>query len=648
MITEEVIVTHYFLHHFTSPQEKDYGASVTIAYAQSNWTCFRARARKDVCTAMAKLVSDFVLERLSEWGIKRMYGFPGDGINGMLGALERHKDLFEFVQVRHEEMSAFMASAHAKYTGEVGLCMATSGPGAIHLLNGLYDAKMDHMPVVAVVGQAARSAVGGNYQQENDLGVLFKDVAGEYVETIMDPDQARPVIDRAVRIAITERTVTCIIIPKDVQDLDAVEMPPHKHNMIITGTGYCKPYITPSKEDLQKAADILNEAQRVAILVGAGARGAGEEVAQVADLLGCGVAKALLGKDVLADTLPFVTGGIGLLGTKPSSDMMEGCDALLMVGSGFPYAEFLPKPGQARGIQIDIDGRMLSIRYPMELPLIGDSKQSLQALIPLLQRKTDRSWREQIESNIKDWWEVVEARAKESADPINPAYVAHVLSPMLPDNALLSADAGTTANWYGRGLKFRGEMKGSLSGSLASMGGAVPYAISAKFAYPDRPVVCLTGDGAVQMLGINEFITVAKYHKQWSNQTLIFIVFNNQDLNQVSWEMRVEEGNPRLPMTQSIPDFPYDTYADSIGLMGIRVDKPEDLAHAFERAFAADRPVVMNVYTSPNVETLPPHISFEQARNFGFSLLKGDPNEGGIIKESVKSLVEGILPHKSN
>jgi pyruvate dehydrogenase (quinone) len=597
---------------------------------------------------MAKLVSDFVLERLSEWGIKRMYGFPGDGINGMLGALERHKDLFEFVQVRHEEMSAFMASAHAKYTGEVGLCMATSGPGAIHLLNGLYDAKMDHMPVVAVVGQAARSAVGGNYQQENDLGVLFKDVAGEYVETIMDPDQARPVIDRAVRIAITERTVTCIIIPKDVQDLDAVEMPPHKHNMIITGTGYCKPYITPSKEDLQKAADILNEAQRVAILVGAGARGAGEEVAQVADLLGCGVAKALLGKDVLADTLPFVTGGIGLLGTKPSSDMMEGCDALLMVGSGFPYAEFLPKPGQARGIQIDIDGRMLSIRYPMELPLIGDSKQSLQALIPLLQRKTDRSWREQIESNIKDWWEVVEARAKESADPINPAYVAHVLSPMLPDNALLSADAGTTANWYGRGLKFRGEMKGSLSGSLASMGGAVPYAISAKFAYPDRPVVCLTGDGAVQMLGINEFITVAKYHKQWSNQTLIFIVFNNQDLNQVSWEMRVEEGNPRLPMTQSIPDFPYDTYADSIGLMGIRVDKPEDLAHAFERAFAADRPVVMNVYTSPNVETLPPHISFEQARNFGFSLLKGDPNEGGIIKESVKSLVEGILPHKSN
>ena len=596
---------------------------------------------------MAKLVSDFVLERLSEWGIKRMYGFPGDGINGMLGALERHKELFEFVQVRHEEMAAFMASAHAKYTGEVGLCMATSGPGAIHLLNGLYDAKMDHMPVVAVVGQAARSAVGGNYQQENDLNVLFKDVAGEYVETVMDAVQARSVIDRAVRIAITERTVTCIILPKDVQDLEAVEMPPHKHNMVITGTGYYPPYIRPNDAELQKAADILNEGKKVAILVGAGARGAGAEITQVADLLGCGVAKALLGKDVLPDDLPFITGGLGLLGTRPSWNMMTECDTLLMVGSSFPYAEFLPKPGQARGIQIDIDGRMLSIRYPMELPLIGDSKQSLQALIPLLQRKTDRSWREKLESDIKDWWEVVAARAQESADPINPAYVAHTLSPLLPDNSLLSADAGTTANWYGRGLKFRAGMKGSLSGSLASMGAAVPYAIAAKFAYPERPVVCLTGDGAVQMLGLNEFITVSKYWKQWSNPTLIFIVFNNRDLNQVSWEMRIEEGNPRLPMTQQIPDFPYDTFAESIGLTGIRVDKPEDLKGAFERAFAASTPVVMNVYTSPNVETLPPHISFEQARNFGFTLLKGDPNEGGILKESVKSLVEGVLPHKS-
>lgn len=596
---------------------------------------------------MAKLVSDFVLERLSQWGLKRLYGFPGDGINGMLGALERHKDLFEFVQVRHEEMAAFMASAHAKYTGQTGLCMATSGPGAIHLLNGLYDAKMDHQPVVAVVGQAARSAIGGNYQQENDLNVLFKDVAGEYVETITDAVQARSVIDRAVRIATTERTVTCIIIPKDVQDLEAVEMPPHKHNMVLTGLGYFPPYIRPTDEDLQKAADILNESKKVAILVGSGARDASNEIAQVAELLGCGVAKALLGKDVLPDTLPFVTGGLGLLGTKPSWNMMQECDALLMVGSSFPYAEFLPKPGQARGIQIDIDGRMLSIRYPMELALIGDSKQSLQALIPLLQRKTDRSWQEKIESDIKDWWKVIDARAQEKADPINPEYVAWTLSPMLPDNALLSADAGTTANWYGRVLKFRGNMRGSLSGSLASMAAAVPYAISAKFAYPDRPVVCLTGDGAVQMLGLNEFITVAKYWKQWSNPTLIFIVFNNQDLNQVSWEMRIEEGNPRLPMTQSIPDFPYDTFANSIGLTGIRVDKPEDLKPAFERAFSAGTPVVMNVYTSPNVEILPPHISFEEARNFGFTLLKGDPNEGGILKESVKSLVEGVLPHKS-
>jgi pyruvate dehydrogenase (quinone) len=381
-------------------------------------------------------------------------------------------------------------------------------------------------------------------------------------------------------------------------------------------------------------------------LIGAGAKGAAEEVTEVAELLGCGVAKALLGKMALPDTLPFVTGGIGLLGTKPSWDMMQECDTLLMVGSSFPYAEFLPKEGQARGIQIDIDGRMLSIRYPMELSLIGDSKQSLRALIPLLQRKEDRSWREKIESNVRDWWKLTEERARESADPINPSLVAWELSPRLPDNAILSADSGTTANWYGRIIKAREGMLGSLSGNLATMAAAVPYAMAAKFAYPDRVVVSLTGDGAVQMLGINGFITVAKYWKEWSDPRLVFIIFNNQDLNQVSWEMRVEASNPRLPLTQSLPDFPYDTYATSIGLLGMRVDKPEQLGPALDRALSADRPVVMNVYTDPNVETLPPHITPEQAREFGSALLKGDPDQGGVIKQSVKGVIDGLLPHK--
>jgi pyruvate dehydrogenase (quinone) len=593
---------------------------------------------------MSETVSDFMLKRLSAWGIKRIFGYPGDGILGIMEALERNKDLFEFVQVRHEEMAALMASAHAKYTGELGVCLATSGPGAIHLLNGLYDAKMDHQPVLAIVGQAARTALGGDYQQEVDCMSLFKDVAGEYVQMCSVPMQMRQLVDRAVRIAIAERTVTCIIMPKDVQALHAVEKPPHVHNTVHTGIGYSKPYIVPTKDELQRAADILNAGKKVSMLVGAGALGAGDEVAEVADLLGCGVAKALLGKAVLPDTLPFVTGGLGLLGTTPSWNMMMNCDTLLMVGSDFPYGEFLPREGQARGVQIDIAARRLGLRYPMEANLVGDSKESLRTLIPYLQRKTDRSWREKIESDIRDWWKVVEARAKESANPINPEYVAWELSPRLPDNCILSADSGTTANWYGRTIKMRKGMMGSVSGSLATVGAAVPYANAAKFAYPDRTVVCLTGDGAMQMNGLSALITAEKYWKNWSNPHLIYIVFNNRDLNQVTWELRIEGGNPRIPMTQAIPDFPYAGFADSIGFKGIRVDKPEDVGPALDEALAASTPVVVDVYTDPNVPTIPPHITFEEAKNYSEALLKVDPEEGGIIKESVKSVVEGIIP----
>ena len=595
---------------------------------------------------MGDTVSDFLLKRLSQWGIKRIYGYPGDGINGILGGLERHQDLFEFVQVRHEEMAAFMATAHAKFTDEVGVCLATSGPGAIHLLNGLYDAKTDHQPVVAIVGQSALPAIGGNYQQEVDLISLFKDVAGDYVQMMSSPIQARQLVDRAIRIALAERSVTCIIVPKDVQEMDAVEQPPHAHNTVHTGSGYSQPRVIPTEADLKRAADVLNAGNKVAMLVGAGAKHAPEEVTEVADLLGCGVAKALLGKQVLPDDLPWVTGCIGLLGTKPSYDMMMDCDTLLMVGSSFPYGEFLPREGQARGVQIDIDGKMLSLRYPVEVNLIGDSAETLRALIPFLQRKTDRSWREKIESNYRDWWKVVEARCMASADPLNPERIFWELSSRLPNNSILAGDAGTATNWYGQIIKMRRGMMGSLSGSLATMGAAVPYAIAAKFAYPDRVPIALTGDGAMQMNGINELITVAKYWRKWSDPRLIFLVLNNRDLNQVTWEMRVEAGNPKLETTQDLPDFPYARYAESIGLQGIRVDKAEDVGRSWDEALSANRPVVFEAYTSGDVPTLPPHISLKQAKHYTSALVKGDPEEASVIKQSVKGVVEGILPHK--
>src|SRR2546421_54861 len=573
---------------------------------------------------MAKSTADFILERLVENGVKRIYGYPGDGINAIIGALERHEDKLKFVQVRHEEQAAFMACAHAKWTGEVGVCLATSGPGAIHLLNGLYDAKLDHQPVLAIVGQQARAGLGGNYQQEVDLTTLFKDVAHEFVQVAMEPAQVRHLIDRACRIALAERDVTAIIIPNDVQESDAVPQPPHKHGTVHSGPGYRAPRVLPKDEDLDRAAEVLNAGQRVAMLVGAGALHAGEEIQQAAELLGAGVAKALLGKAVLPDDLPYVTGSIGLLGTKPSWTLMMDCDTLLMVGSSFPYSEFLPEEGQARGVQVDIDGKMLGIRYPMEVNLVGDSAETLRALIPRLTRKQDRSWREQIEREVEEWWRLIESRAQLAADPINPQLVFSELSKRLPDGAILSSDSGSAANWFARDVKLRKGMMASLSGTLATMGPGVPYAIAAKFAHPTRPVIALVGDGAMQMNGINELITIAKYREQWPDQRLIVLVLNNKDLNQVTWEQRAMSGDPKFEGSQDLPDFPYARYAEMLGLKGIRVDRPEEVAPAWEEALAAKEPVVYEAITDPEVPPLPPHITLEQAKALSSALAAGD------------------------
>jgi pyruvate dehydrogenase (quinone) len=591
---------------------------------------------------MSMNVSEFVWKRLQEWGLKRVYGYPGDGVGGLDVALERAQPGMEYIQVRHEEMAAFMASAHAKFTGDVGLCYATSGPGAIHLLNGLYDAKMDNQPVVAIVGQQARTALGARYQQEVDLVALFKDVASDYVAIGTVPSQVRHMVDRAVRIAQNKRSVTCIILPNDLQ-LMKYEDPPLAHGTTHTGIGFPVESKVPDLAGLQAAAKVLNEGKKVAMLVGAGCLQATDQVLSVANKLGAGIAKALLGKAAVPDDLPFVTGGIGLLGTKPSWDLMQGCDTLLMVGSAFPYSEFLPKPGSARGVQIDIKGEMLSLRYPMEVNLLGDSAATLSALLPLLEQKTDTAWRDSIKGHVEEWWKTLESRALQEAEPINPQRVFWELSPRLPENCIVTADSGSVANWYGRDLKFRRGMKGSLSGSLASLGAATPYAMAAKMAYPERVVIGTIGDGAMQMNGMNVMITVSKYWKRWSNPRFILMVLNNRDLNQVTWEERIQLGEGKTESTQSIPDFPYAKYAELLGLKGIFCRDPRSIGAAWDEALSADRPVILEFYTDPNVPPLPPHITLKDAEHF-MTMMPREPELGSVLKNSAKALIATILP----
>ncbi|AVO47900.1 thiamine pyrophosphate-requiring protein [Melaminivora suipulveris] len=591
---------------------------------------------------MSKTAGDFLVERLHEWGVRRIFGYPGDGINGVIGAIQRSEGKIEFIQVRHEEMAAFMASAYAKFSGELGVCLATSGPGASHLLTGLYDARLDHQPVLAICGQSARSVRGAQYQQEVNLDRMFADVA-DYVQEAESPVAVRHITDRAVRIALGRRGIGVIVLPKDVQDLP-YEDPGQEPNAVRSGVGYQRPKVVPYEADLRRAAEVLNAGKKVALLVGAGALAATDEVIAVANRLGAGAAKALLGKAALPDDLPWVTGAIGILGTKPSYEMMMECDTLLMIGTGFPYAQFLPKDGQARCVQIDIDPAMLGIRCPAEVNLHGDSAETLRALLPLLTQNDNADWRKRIESNVADWWKTLQDRAMQPAKPINPQRVCSELSPRLPDDAIVTSDSGSCANWYARDLKFRRGHMGSLSGGLASMGAAVPYAIAAKFAHPGRPVIALVGDGAMQMSNMAELITVAKYWKNWADPRWIVCVYNNEDLNEVTWEQRAMEGDPKFNASQKLPNVPYAAFGELIGLKGIFCDDADQVASAWEEALAADRPVVLEFKTDPDVPPLPSHVSLEQAKNFAASLLKGDPRGAGVLGSTVRQVLSSVLP----
>jgi pyruvate dehydrogenase (quinone) len=595
---------------------------------------------------MAETVGDYLLRRLREWGVEQVFAYPGDGINGIVASFGKADNKPRFVQARHEEMAAFEAVGYAKFSGQVGVCMATSGPGAIHLLNGLYDAKLDHVPVVAIVGQTARSAMGGSYQQEVDLQGLYKDVASEYLVEVNVAEQLPNALDRAIRTALAKRAPTAVIIPNDLQE-SSYSPPEHEFKHVPSSApGWPHPVTIPPDDELARAAEVLNAGEKVAILIGQGARNAAAEVTELAGLTGAGVAKALLGKDVLPDDLPYVTGSIGLLGTRPSYELMRDCDTLLIVGSNFPYSQFLPEFGKARGIQIDLDGSMIGMRYPTEVNLVGEAQGTLRALLPMISRKEDRSWREKIEKNVAQWWETVEQQAMLEANPVNPMRIVHELSQRIPEDAIVTADSGSSTNWYARNLKMRGRMRGSLSGTLATMGPGVPYAIGAKFAHPDRPVIALEGDGAMQMNGLAELITIARYRHLWSDQRLVVCVFHNNDLNQVTWELRAMGGAPKFEESQSLPDVDYAEFARSLGFEGVSVDSPDQLGPAWDRVLSADRPAVLDVRCDPEVPPIPPHATFEQMKSAAEAVLKGDPNAWHLMAQGLKTKAEELLPSR--
>jgi pyruvate dehydrogenase (quinone) len=584
---------------------------------------------------MAKTVADMLVERLIDWGVDTIFGFPGDGINGIFEALRTNQEKIKFIQVRHEEAAAFAAVGYAKYTGRLGVCLATSGPGGIHLLNGLYDAKCDGQPVLAITGHTFHDLIGTHYQQDVDLDKLFMDVAA-YNQRIMGPAHVYNVLDEAIKTALARRSVAHITIPKDIQEWtnsDAERSPANipKHSADL----YAAAYPLPHRGLLQQAADIINQGSKVAILAGAGCLKARSEILQLAERVAGPIIKPLLGKAVVPDDSPYTTGGVGLLGTAPSQDALADCDTLIIAGSSFPYLEFYPKPGKAKTVQIDLDPARIGLRHPADVGLVGDCRDVLSALLPLVPQKEDKSFLEQAQKDMKDWNELMKTHGTRTDMPMKPQVVTYQLNKLLDNNAIVSSDSGTIATWAARYIQMRDEMQFSLSGTLATMANGLPYSIGAAVAYPGRQVVCIVGDGGFTML-MGEVATLVKY-----KLPVKVILIKNNVLGMIKWEQMAFEGNPQFGVELQPIDFA--AFARACGAGGFTIEKPEEAESVLREALAYDGPAVVQAVVDPNEPPLPGSITMKQALKFTEALLRGEKDRWKIIKTVLKDKIREVI-----
>lgn len=584
---------------------------------------------------MKKSTAEILVDSLMDWGVEVIFGLPGDGINGIMEALRKKKDKIKFIQVRHEEAAAFMACGYAKYTGKLGVCLATSGPGGIHLLNGLYDAKLDNQPVLAITGLQFHDLLTTFTQQDVELDKLFQDVA-IYNVRVMGPTHVENVTDLACRAALTKRGVAHITIPVDLQDHLVEKKEKSKRNILHhTSDVWACATVTPCDTDLQSAAHVLNSGKRIAILAGSGALNAKEELLEIAEKLGAPIIKALLGKGTVEDKSPYTTGGVGLLGTKPSAEALEECDTLLIIGSSFPYLEFLPPPGQAKVVQIEIDPMRVGLRMPVEVGLVGDSKRTLQKLIPLLKRNRHRHFLEKAQSGMQAWNETMKIRGTSQDKPMKPQVVAYELGKRLTDDAIISSDSGTITTWWARHIPYRGKQMYSLSGTLATMAPGLPYTLAAQIAYPNRQCVAFVGDGGFSML-MADFVTAVKYQLP-----IKVVVIKNNTLGQIKWEQIVFLGNPEYGVDLQPIDFV--KFAEACGAVGFRIDDPAECGTILDKALSHKGPVIVEAIVDPFEPPLPPKTTYSQAKNFAKGLMRGEPDKGLILKNVIKDKTKELI-----